>query len=97
MKYIFYMFLFLNIIAFITTFLDKRKAIKNSWRIPEKTLFLIAAVGGSIGLYIGMRIFRHKTKKLRFSLGIPAIIILQLVAIVYLLQYFNIDFTSFNL
>ena len=91
MKYIFYIILFLNLIAFITTFCDKRKAIKNSWRISEKTLFIMAAIGGSIGLYIGMHTFRHKTKKLIFSMGIPFIIILQLIAIVYILQYFNIN------
>lgn len=97
MKYIFYIVLFLNLVAFVAAFLDKRKAIKNSWRIPEKTLFFLAAIGGSIGLYIGMKTFRHKTKKLRFSIGIPLIIILQIIAIVYLLQYFNVELTSLSL
>jgi uncharacterized membrane protein YsdA (DUF1294 family) len=62
MKFIFYIFLLFNVIAFITIFIDKIKAIKNSWRIPEKTLFIIAFIGGSIGLYLGMETFRHKTK-----------------------------------
>ncbi|MCX7773707.1 MAG: DUF1294 domain-containing protein [Clostridia bacterium] len=67
----------INLIAFIICLLDKIKAVRHKWRIPEKTLFLLAAIGGSVGLFLSMRIFRHKTKHLSFVLGIPAIILVQ--------------------
>ena len=60
---------------------DKRKAQKKLWRIPEATLLTVAAIGGSIGSLLGMYTFRHKTKHLKFTLGIPAILILQLAAV----------------
>ena len=63
--------------------LDKRKAIKGKWRIPEKTLFIITALGGGIGTTIGMYLFRHKTQKLQFVLGLPIITVLEFIAIIY--------------
>lgn len=71
----------INIIGLLSMFIDKYRAIKNKWRIPEKTLFLIAILGGSIGSNIGMRLFRHKTKHWYFVFGMPAILIIQLVII----------------
>ncbi|WP_456279350.1 DUF1294 domain-containing protein [Bacillus sp. AK128] len=65
---------------------DKQKAIKQEWRTPESTLWFIALIGGAIGIWISMRRFRHKTKHLSFTLGIPFIIILQIVLLIYLLQ-----------
>jgi uncharacterized membrane protein YsdA (DUF1294 family) len=65
--------------------IDKRRAIKNKWRIPEKTLFLFALLGGSIGSIAAMRLFRHKTKQWYFVYGMPAILIIQLVIIFLLL------------
>ena len=62
-----------NVLGFILMGVDKWKARQNRWRISEKTLFLTALFGGSIGSLIGMYLFRHKTKKLRFSIGIPVI------------------------
>ena len=76
---------FINIIGFLSMFIDKHRAIKNKWRIPEKTLFLIALIGGSIGSNAGMRLFRHKTKHWYFVFGMPAILILQIVIISLLL------------
>ena len=76
---------FINIIGFLSMFIDKHRAIKNKWRIPEKTLFLIALIGGSIGSNAGMRLFRHKTKHWYFVFGMPAILILQIVIIFLLL------------
>ena len=76
--------LIVNALGFLLMLVDKRKAQKNLWRIPESTLFLIAAIGGSIGSIAGMYKFRHKTKHLKFVLGIPAILIAQIV-VVYLL------------
>lgn len=64
---------------------DKRKAQKKLWRIPESTLLLTAAIGGSIGSLAGMYTFRHKTRHLKFTLGVPAILILQLIAIWFLI------------
>lgn len=56
---------------------DKKRSINNEWRIQEKKLFFISIIGGSIGSYIGMYCFRHKTKHLKFTLGIPIIIFVQ--------------------
>ncbi len=65
--------------------LDKRKAINGSWRIPEKTLFIITAIGGGIGTIAGMYTFRHKTKKLNFVIGLPLITILEIILMIYYL------------
>lgn len=77
MKYLLIYLLLINALSFLLMLIDKRKAIKNRWRIPEKTLFAAAILGGSIGSLVGMHLFRHKTKHLSFTLGIPAILILQ--------------------
>ena len=76
-------FIVINIIGFFIMWLDKRKAIKGSWRIPEKTLFIITALGGGIGTIAGMYTFRHKTQKIQFVIGFPVITILEIVAIIY--------------
>lgn len=76
----------INIFAFAFMGIDKAKAKKNKRRIPEKTLFLFAIIGGSIGSIAGMQVFRHKTKHMSFVIGMPAILILQLV-VVYLLVF----------
>lgn len=77
--------LIVNAIAFLLMLVDKQKAKRKLWRIPESTLFLSAAIGGSIGSLIGMYTFRHKTKHLKFTLGIPAILIAQIAAVFLLL------------
>ena len=77
--------LIVNALGFLLMLVDKRKAQKNLWRIPEATLFLIAAIGGSIGSLAGMYKFRHKTKHWQFVIGMPAILIAQIV-LVYLLM-----------
>ena len=71
----------INLIAFLAMYVDKRKAKYGRWRIPEQTLFILALIGGSIGSIAGMYTFRHKTKKLRFSIGFPVILILQIILI----------------
>ncbi len=81
--FIYYLFL-INVIAFITIYIDKQKAIKHKWRIRESTLFLISIIGGSLGALIGMYTFRHKTKHIKFTLGIPFILIVQILLIYYL-------------
>lgn len=70
-------FAIINIITFILMGVDKRKAIKHQWRISEKTLWITAIIGGSIGVIIGMRFFKHKTKHQLFTIGIPLILIVQ--------------------
>lgn len=71
----------INIISFIMMGIDKRKAKKRAWRIPEATLFILAGVGGSIGAIAGMYTFRHKTKHHSFTWGMPAILIAQILLI----------------
>lgn len=81
--------LIVNALGFLLMLIDKRKAIRHRWRIPEKTLFLTAAIGGSVGSIMGMYTFRHKTKHLQFTLGMPAILIVQLIlAFVFFTQFY---------
>ena len=79
MKYLFLYLLLINAVGLVIMLVDKRKAIKKKWRIPEATLLTVAAIGGSIGALLGMRLFRHKTKHPRFTLGIPLILAAQLL------------------
>ena len=65
--------------------IDKRKAIKRTFRIPEATLFIVALIGGSIGSILGMQVFRHKTRHWYFVFGMPAILVVQIVLLVLLL------------
>ena len=67
----------INILTFLIFGIDKRKARKGKWRIPEATLIGLAVAGGSIGALLGMSLFRHKTQKRKFNLGIPAILLAQ--------------------
>lgn len=60
-------------------FIDKQKAKRHKWRISENTLILISILGGSIGSIIGMQLFRHKTKHIKFKLGLPIILIMQII------------------
>lgn len=78
--------LIVNALAFVLMLADKRKAQKNLWRIPEATLLMSAAIGGSIGSLIGMYTFRHKTKHLKFTLGVPGILIAQIVIVFLLIR-----------
>ena len=72
--------LIINALGCLLMLIDKIKAKKKRWRIPEATLFLVAAVGGSIGSLIGMYTFRHKTKHFQFIIGMPLILAVQVVA-----------------
>ena len=74
----------LNLIGFALMGIDKRRAIKNAFRVPEATLFAIAIAGGSIGSILGMLLFRHKTRHLYFKIGLPVILLLQILLIVLL-------------
>ena len=72
----------INLVAFLTMGLDKWKARRDKWRVPEKTLFLLVIIGGSLGGILGMFAFRHKTKHWYFRFGFPAILVLQIAAVV---------------
>lgn len=72
--------LIMNIIGIAVMGIDKAKAKRHAWRIPEKVLFLVSLLGGSIGTWAGMYIFRHKTKHWYFVVGMPTILILQIAA-----------------
>lgn len=78
--------LIINALGLLIMLADKEKAKKHLWRIPESTLLTVAALGGSIGCYAGMRLFHHKTRKPKFSIGIPVIFAVQLLIAVYFLQ-----------
>ena len=65
--------------------IDKRKAINRTFRIPEATLFIVALIGGSIGSIVGMQVFRHKTRHWYFVFGMPAILVVQIALLVFLL------------
>ena len=75
----------INIVGFAIMGIDKRKAIKRAFRIPEATLFIVALIGGSIGSILGMNVFRHKTRHWYFVFGLPAILVLQIVLVILLL------------
>ncbi|AIY84300.1 MAG: DUF1294 domain-containing protein [Clostridium baratii] len=80
MNNIFIIYLFLiNIFGLLLMFIDKQKAKRHKWRISENTLILISILGGSIGSIIGMQLFRHKTKHVKFKLGLPVILIIQII------------------
>ncbi len=80
-------FFIINLFAIFLMKYDKVKAINNQYRVSEKTLFLIALILGGIGIYIGMYLFRHKTKHVKFTVGIPLIIILNILTIYYLILH----------
>lgn len=77
--------LIINLIGFYMMWSDKRKARKGKWRIPEQTLFIVTALGGGIGTIAGMYKFRHKTQKLKFIIGLPTLMILEIALVLYLI------------
>ena len=79
-------YILINLIGFFTMGIDKRKAIKRAFRIPESTLFIIAIIGGSLGTLLGMYAFRHKTRHWYFVYGMPAILLLQIIAVLALIN-----------
>ena len=83
LSYIALYLLVINLAGFLAFAFDKSKARRNKWRIPEATLFLFAISGGSIGCLMGMHMFRHKTQKKSFYIGIPVILTIQLLVLIY--------------
>ena len=74
---------FINILTFLLYGIDKRKARRGKWRIPEETLIWLAVVGGSMGALLGMYLFRHKTKHKKFTVGVPVILLVQFALYYY--------------
>ena len=83
-SYVAYYLLAINAVAFIVYGIDKYKAKKAKWRISEATLLLLAVVGGSIGAWMGMKVWHHKTMHEKFKYGIPAILLIQIALMEYL-------------
>ena len=83
-SYLAYYLLAINAVAFIVYGIDKYKAKKAKWRISEATLLLLAVVGGSIGAWMGMKVWHHKTMHKKFKYGIPAILMIQIALMAYL-------------
>ena len=86
MLYVICYLLIVNIIAFFLMGIDKKKAQTGAWRIPEKTLFLSAILGGGVGAIAGMQLFRHKTRHRSFVIGMPLILlawVILLAALIY--------------
>lgn len=83
LKYISLYLILINFSAFLLMHIDKRKAQKKEWRISENNLMLTSMLGGSIGMLLGMYTFHHKTKHVKFTLGLPTILIIQLVLVFY--------------
>lgn len=75
----------INVLTFLIYGVDKWKAQRDKWRIPEDTLIWLAVAGGSVGALLGMNLFRHKTKHRKFFLGIPAILLVQLGLLYFLI------------
>lgn len=83
MTYFLIYLVIINLFGFVIMGIDKSRARKSKWRISEKTIFATALLGGSIGVKLGMQHYRHKTQHKQFVYGIPAIIIVQLIAALY--------------
>ncbi len=89
-KYILIYLLCINIIGFLAMGIDKFKAQKGWWRIPEATLMTMCLLGGGIGTISGMYTFRHKTKKMKFTVGMPTILITEIVLIIYVIIKYRV-------
>lgn len=76
----------MNVLTFVVFGLDKWKARRGRWRVPESTLLVLAALGGSVGAWLAMQLFRHKTQKKKFRYGVPAFFVLQLMAVLLFLN-----------
>ena len=84
--------LLVNLGGFIAFGIDKKRSVRSKWRIPETTLMTFALMGGSIGCFFGMRIFRHKTQKPLFFIGVPVILLLQVLFAVVLFYMTPLSF-----
>lgn len=85
MKYLYLYLIIINAVGWLIMLIDKQKAKKKAWRIPEATLMGVAAIGGSLGSLIGMYQFRHKTKHKKFTIGIPLFLIVHIILLILLI------------
>ena len=85
LKFIIIYIITINLITFLSMYIDKKKAKKGKWRTKESTLFMLVLLGGGIGGICGMYLFRHKNRKSRFVFGFPAILIIQILFIIWYL------------
>ena len=85
MKYLYLYLLIVNAVSFLLMLIDKIKAIRGRWRIPERRLLTLCAIGGSLGCTVGMRIFRHKTQKGAFPWGLPLLLLFHASLVLWLL------------
>ena len=86
LTYISFYLLLINLVAFVVYGIDKLKAKRGKWRISEATLLLLAAVGGSVGAWLGMKVWHHKTLHKKFKYGVPAIILLHIALTIFIMQ-----------
>ncbi len=86
MKTLTYYLILINIVCLLLTGLDKFNAIHKNFRIPEKVFFILSFIGGSLGTLTGMYVFHHKTKKMKFFLGIPFLFILNIISLYFLIK-----------
>lgn len=86
MKYLLIYLLIINALGFLLMLVDKFKARRGMWRIPEATLMCVAALGGSIGSLAGMYLVRHKTQHPKFTVGIPVILVIQIILAFWLMK-----------
>ena len=84
MEFLYLYLILINALGLVLMLADKRKAIKKAWRIPEATLMGVAFIGGSLGVAMGMRLFRHKTLHVKFSLGVPLILAVHILLLLWL-------------
>lgn len=97
MKYIILYLIIINFISFLLVAIDKRKAIKNKYRISEKTFFIFSFIGGSLGTLLGMFQFHHKTKKLKFLIGIPILFLFNILVLYLIKEWITPFFFYFPL
>lgn len=90
MKYLYLYLIIVNAAGLLSMLVDKQKARKGAWRIPERTLMTIAAMGGSLGSFLGMQLFRHKTKHAKFYIGIPALLALHVLLLMLLYRWHEV-------
>lgn len=83
-----------SLVAFIAMGMDKSRARKGRWRVPEATLFLFALLGGGLGATLGMHVFHHKTKHWYFRWGLPLILLVQLALVVWLARHFGLSWNG---
>lgn len=77
--YILSYLILINLFSFLAMYIDKKKAVNHKWRISEFNLIMLSVIGGSIGMLLGMHIFRHKTKHKKFTIGVPLILVAQII------------------